>query len=41
MKKTQIYLAPDLEWSEIEQEGLLCVSGDGENEGYEYEVFPW
>lgn len=35
------YLAPDIAISEIEEELLLCVSGDGQNEGYDEYPINW
>lgn len=41
MKSEHCYRAPETAVCEIEEAALICVSGDGQNEGYDEYPINW
>ena len=41
MRKSLLYCTPEIALIEMEEELLICVSGNGTNEGYEEDQLIW
>ena len=41
MRKSLLYCTPEIALNEMEEELLICVSGNGANEGYEEDQLIW